>query len=403
MTSLRLDELAQTHTPGHSLVQDFYTRADVYHRDLDLLLGRWICVGHTSEIPETGDWITAELGAESAIIVRGEDGVVRALANVCRHRGSRVCVEARGSGAVLVCPYHAWTYRLDGGLRSAREMPPGFDPAAHALQGLPLRIVGGLIFISFALDPPDLQVAAEALSAMTDHYGWSQARIAERRTYTVAANWKLAMENYHECYHCGPAHPEFAVLHALARPNVRRLRTREDSERDLAAGRASVPDVERWAEARADEELVRVMHSSLAEDVQSGAAQGALVAPIMGEARAEEGACVFAEVGYLSAFLAYADHGVIYRFIPRGPLSTEMEVLWLVDAGAQAGVDYRPQDLTWLWDVTSQSDKTIIERNQAGVLSRHYRPGPFSLMEPGAQAYVERYVRDFSHRAAKGE
>jgi Rieske 2Fe-2S family protein len=109
-----------------------------------------------------------------------------------------------------------------------------------------------------------------------------------------------------------------------------------------------------------------------------------------------DGTCVFGELGFLSAFLAYADHGVIYRFIPRGVADTEMEVIWLTSGEAAPGRDFDPERLTWLWDVTSQADKRIIERNQAGVASRAYEPGPFSRMEPGTQAYVARYVSELA-------
>jgi Rieske 2Fe-2S family protein len=108
---------------------------------------------------------------------------------------------------------------------------------------------------------------------------------------------------------------------------------------------------------------------------------------------------VFGELGFLSAFLAYADHGVIYRFIPRAALETEMEVTWLVSGGSEADKDYDLARLTWLWEVTSRADKRIIERNQAGVASRAYEPGPFSLMEPGTRAYVERYVAELAEHA----
>ncbi|MEO7026161.1 MAG: SRPBCC family protein, partial [Caulobacteraceae bacterium] len=108
--------------------------------------------------------------------------------------------------------------------------------------------------------------------------------------------------------------------------------------------------------------------------------------------------CVFAEAGFLSAFLAYADHGVVYRFIPRAPLKTEMEVIWVVRGDAVEGRDYDLDRLTWLWDVTSRADKRIIEMNQAGVLSRAYEPGPFSRMEPGTAAYVARYLGELKER-----
>jgi Rieske 2Fe-2S family protein len=375
---MTITELLASHRAGQSLGQGFYKSPDVFARDMDLLVARWTCAAHTSEIPSSGDYVVAELGLESAIIVRGADGMVRALANVCRHRGSRVCVKPRGHAAILTCPYHAWTYNLDGSLRQARQMPEGFDPAAHGLMPLPLAIVGGLIFICFAGAPPAIAAAAAALSTMTTQFGWDTAKIAARKTYSVASNWKLVLENYHECYHCGPAHPEFSDLHTLARPGERTI---------------GDTDVEAWSNTPDGQEVFRVMRSRLAEGAATGSRNGKPVAPLMGSASYSD-PCVFGELGFLSAFLAYPDYGVIYRFIPRGVLETEMEVLWLVNGKAEAGTDYDADTLTWLWDVTSLADKKIIERNQAGVLSRAYQPGPFSLMEPGTRQYVERYVRE---------
>ena len=375
---MQIRELLATHTAGQSLAQGFYTREDIFMRDMDLLLNRWTYVGHTSEIPNSGDFLTAELGLESAIVIRGQDNTIRALANVCRHRGSRICATPRGHANILTCPYHAWAYNLDGTLRQARQMPQDFEPAQHSLLFLPIAIVGGLIFISFGKAPPSFTNASQAIERMTGHFGWDSAKIAVRKTYSVKSNWKLLLENYHECYHCGPAHPEFSELHMLARPGIRHIG--ED-------------DNEAWAAEADGREVYRVMHSHLADDASTGSRNGKPVAPLMGQATYED-ACVFSELGFLSAFLAYSDYGVLYRFIPRGVLDTDMEVIWLVNGNAEAGRDYDPETLTWLWDVTSLADKKIIERNQAGVLSRAYRPGPFSLMEPGTKQYVERYLAE---------
>ncbi len=377
----RVAALIGARRPGHALPRGFYVDPEVFERDMALLLDRWIFVGHAGELPEAGDFLTAAFGAESAIVVRGENGEVRALANVCRHRGSRVCTEASGSAAAFTCPYHAWSYRLDGSLRSAREMPAGFDSAGHGLKPLPSRVIGGLIFVSFGSRPPVLDAVAAALETMTTRYRWAEAKVAARRRYVVAANWKLAMENYHECYHCQPAHPEFSILHALARPGARGLDGAEDFEA--------------WAAEPDGCEVGRVMTSDLTSGRLSGTRDGGLAAPPMSDA---EGSCVFAEVGFLSAFLAYQDHGVIYRFMPKSVLETEMEVIWLVRGGAREGIDYDLDRLTWLWDVTSLADKRIIETNQAGVRSRHYEPGPFSLMEPGTLAYVDRYLGELKQR-----
>jgi Rieske 2Fe-2S family protein len=383
---MSISALIESHKVGHALARDFYVRGDVFERDMDLLLGRWTCAGHVSEVAAAGDFLVAQLGAESAIVVRGADGELRALNNVCRHRGSRICAGPRGSATVLTCPYHAWSYHLDGRLRAAREMPEGFDPGQYALKSLPIAVIGGLILISFSTDPPGLAAVEAALGAMTARYGWESARVAHRQTYAVAANWKLVMENYHECYHCAPAHPEFSVHHALARPKGRAMN---------AAG-----DIEVWGAAPDGREVARLMTSPLSGGSQTGSADGKPVAPLMDSAGGGAGECVFAEAGFLSAFLAYADHGVIYRFIPREALVTEMEVAWLVRSDAMEGRDFDQERLTWLWDVTSRADKKIIEMNQAGVRSRAYEPGPYSLMEPGTRAYTDRYLSELAQIGA---
>jgi Rieske 2Fe-2S family protein len=366
------------HQPGYTLAQDYDLRPDIFGRDMEMLLGRWCFAGHISEIPAPGDYVTTELGRESAIIVRGADGEVRALANVCRHRGSRICTQRAGHAPVLTCPYHAWTYHLDGRLRHAREMPDNFDPGQHALLPLPVAIIGGLIFVSFGDRPPGLGKALPAFLGMTGRHGWDTAKIAVRKSYSVQANWKLVLENYHECYHCGPAHPEFTQLHVLARPGGRSI---------------GAADVEAWPAAPDGEEVFRVMHSAMAETTRTGSRTGEPLAPLMGRA-SYDGICIFAELGFLSAFLAYPDYGVIYRFLPKTVLETDMEVLWIVNAAAEEHRDYDPDALSWLWDITSQADKKIIERNQQGVHSRAYRPGPFSSMEPATQMFVERYLAE---------
>jgi phenylpropionate dioxygenase-like ring-hydroxylating dioxygenase large terminal subunit len=250
-------ELIAAHAPAHALDQAFYVDDAVFARDIDLLLGRWTCVGHASEIPGAGDYFVATLGLESAIIVRGAGGEVRALNNVCRHRGSRLCVEPRGNAAMLTCPYHAWTYHLDGRLRAAREMPPSFDPTGFDLKPLPVAVIAGLILISFGDAPPALDAVWVALDALDARYGWSGAKVAARKTYAVAANWKLVMENYHECYHCAVAHPEFSVHHLLARPKGRENRSDDD--------------LEVWGPDADGREVARLIYSPLSEGSRTGA------------------------------------------------------------------------------------------------------------------------------------
>jgi phenylpropionate dioxygenase-like ring-hydroxylating dioxygenase large terminal subunit len=392
----KLATLIARQPPAHSLQQAFYANPDIFRSDVERVLFRhWLCAGHESSLPKPGDFQLLEIAGESAIIVRGEDAHLRALVNVCRHRGSRVCWEPSGEAKSFTCPYHGWTYGLDGSLQAARHMPAEFDRSRHGLRQIHLRVLEGLIFVSFAEEPLGTRYLEETMRACYGPYGWAEARVAHRELYSFAANWKLAVENYLECYHCAPAHPEYSRLHALEQPAARlqKLQVRL-AERSAALG-IDIPASEHWVGSETGEEACRGFRYPLYDDVDSASPDGKGVAPLMG-LRDYDGAVTSVHAGPTSFFVAYADHGVIYRFIPRTADTTDMEVLWLVRGDAREGRDYDPKKLTWLWKVTSEADKRIIEHNQLGVSSRYYRPGPYAPMEYNTIAYVDWYLREIA-------
>ena len=139
-----------------------------------------------------------------------------------------------------------------------------------------------------------------------------------------------------------------------------------------------------------------MLRSALLDGHATASADGRPLAPPMGQFPECDGSSTYFDVGPVSDFLAYADHGMIYRFIPRSVDCTEMEVLWLVSADAEAGRDYEVERLAWLWTVTSVEDKQIIERNQEGVNSRYYQPGPYSQQEEYANRFVSWYLAEIS-------
>jgi phenylpropionate dioxygenase-like ring-hydroxylating dioxygenase large terminal subunit len=395
-----LAERILSHPPGHALARDFYTDPAIFERDMErMLLRHWFCAGHVSSITRTGDYLVVDLGSESVIIIRTPTGEIRALLNVCRHRGSRLCSgrSGRAPAARLTCPYHAWTYDLDGQLLVAQQMPESFRRAEASLKTLPVRIMEGLIFTTFARDPLDLSGAAQALAQSAGVHGWADAKVAHRELYSIKANWKLAVENYMECYHCTPAHPEFAKRHVYARPaEARGELERAGRSRAQALGIA-VADVDHYGcSAGAGRESVAVMRSALHEGLVSATDDGRSVARLMGAFSASDGNSTYFDIGPISDFLAYPDHGVIYRFIPRAVDHTEMEVIWLVHRDAVEGVDYEVERLTWLWKTTSAEDKRIVELNQAGVNSRYFEPGPYSLQEAYAARFVDWYLAELS-------
>jgi Rieske 2Fe-2S family protein len=389
----RLSALLTRQPQARALLQEFYSDPDIFERDISRIhLRHWLCVGHESRIPKPGDWFVFDVANESLIIVRDRDERVRALVNVCRHRGSHVCYEREGHSRLLVCPYHAWSYDLDGRLRSARLMGEDFDPSGYALRQTQLRSHEGPLFVRFADDPPGFDHAEETLRASLGRYGWGDAVVAHRETYSVDANWKLVTENYQECYHCAPAHPEFSRYHATEKPDAEVAKLREEADARARAMGIEIPTVYEWPEGRAGQEGVNCSHDATYPGSVTGSEDGRPLAPLMGAFDDYDGGFSYVEIGPASFFLAYPDHGVMYLFVPREAQKTDMEILWLVRAGAKEGVDYDVERLTWMWHVTSLADKRIIDHNQRGVNSRYYQPGPYGPMEYTTQRFAQWYL-----------
>lgn len=369
-----------------------YTDPENHAREVERVIRpSWQIVCHESDLAQPGDYRTLDYIGESVIAVRGEDGAIRAFANVCRHRGSRICLEPVGRANVLVCPYHAWSYELDGRLRAARNMGDGFDKARHGLKPVALEVAEGLVFLSLADRPLAFDGARRAIAEAYGPYGWEGAKVALRETYKVEANWKLAVENYLECYHCTPAHPEYSKLHALEKPlaEIEGMNAAMEA-RTMALG-LRVGSIDRRVGSETGEPSVFIFRYALYDGVATGAAEGKPVAPLMGGFTAYDGGVTSAHFAPSSFFIAYPDHGVIYRFLPKTAGTSEMELIWLVKGDAEPGRDYDPEALAWLWRVTSVADKRITEDNQRGVNSRYYEPGPYAPVEPNAIRWMEWY------------
>lgn len=389
-----LDDLIARQPADQSLLQPFYTSPDIYLLDLDrFILKHWQCVGHVSQVPEYGDYILFEIDRESVIIVRGEDGAVRALMNVCRHRGSRICREPSGHAkGALVCPYHAWAYRLDGSLRNARMMPDDFDGAAHGLEPLPIKVVEGLIFVSLDKQPLGFDEAEDMLKHTVVPFGWADAKVAHKEIYTIDANWKLALENQVECYHCGPSHPEFSKVHGQGQNEV--ATCSPDVISRMKAQGFDIRIRDQWAEkAVAGQEADYCARYSMFDSAVTASEDGKPVAPLMGKLKDYDGGFTVFYVGPLNHFLAYSDYGAIFRYTPKSVDQTELHITWLVRHDAKEGVGYDRDRLTWMWRVTAAADKRIVEDNQKGVASRFYRPGPYALpIESSTQRLAQWYL-----------
>ena len=390
-----MKELFEGYRDGYALPGAVYKDPQVYETEVrEILLKSWLYAGHQSQVPERGDFFLFEVAGESVIVVRDGEGGINALMNVCRHRGSRICDAAEGHESRLTCRYHGWTYGLDGSLKAAARTGEDFDKSKWGLKRLAVRVFEGLVFVNFAENPPDFAEFEREMGPALRPYGIGQAKVAHRQNYPIRSNWKLAIENYCECYHCQPAHPEYSVGHGRAIPDA-------ECEAMLSDVMAKAPEVgltqhvirRSWLFAPAFGLEYSFDRYPLLRGQLTGSRDGKPVAPLLGTIKGYDGGTTDWHLGPFTFALAYCDHVVVYRFGPRGLHETDCEITWLVRGDAVEGKDYRLEDLTWLWDVTTVADKVIIERNQAGVDSRYYEPGPLSpSMETFTQQFLAWYV-----------
>lgn len=391
---------------GWSLPGEFYRDESIYRLDVERIWRTgWLFAGHSCEIPRAGDFFTLDVDADPIVVVRGERGAVHAHYNVCRHRGSIICTEPTGHLSRLVCPYHQWTYSLDGRLLACRGMQPDLDKSQFHLRPVHAREAEGMIFISLSESPPPFEAAHEALAPLLKPQGLDRARIAKAVDYLVGANWKLVWENNRECFHCNLNHPQYIKAnfdHYNANDTPPRVRDQisgivERSEQKWAssglvpthqrAGMTVFPDARRnvWFSAN---------RTPLVEGWVSESMDGKRVAPLMGDYQEPDVGTL--RLRTLPNFWNHSscDHAVSTRLLPAGPQQTAIRVYWLVHASAVEGRDYSLEELMPFWQLTSEQDWQICERQQKGVNSSAYKPGPYSTFkEYNVQNFVSWYLK----------
>jgi len=397
-----IDLLLRQSRPGWTLAQPFFNAADIYRLDLDRVWRTgWLFAGHSCEIPKRGDYFLVEVDADSIIVIRGAAGSIHALHNVCRHRGSILCAEPCGHATRLVCPYHQWTYDVDGRLVAWRGMQSDLRKEDFSLKPVQVREVGGLIFISLAAKPLAFDAAESCLAPLLKPQGLSQAKVAKAADYLVKANWKVVWENNRECYHCNVNHPQYIKAnfdHYNADDTAPRIReeiagvVKRTEARWSAAGLAPThrqtgmtkfPDAERgiWFSAN---------RTPLVDGWVSESMDGKPVAPLMGGYRDTDVGTL--RIRTLPNFWNHSscDHAVSTRLLPAGPQLTAIRVWWLVDEKAVEGRDYDLAKMMPFWQLTSEQDWLICERQQKGINSTAYQPGPYSTFK---EYNVEGFVR----------
>ena len=358
--------------PGHALPQAFYRDPAFYEFDLDAIFGRvWLFAGLDLDLPKPTGYVTLRIGHTSVILVRDLDGAIRGFFNTCRHRGAEICQAASDKASRLVCPYHQWTYGLDGKLLVASGMPKDFDRSGYGLKPIHLEVVAGTIFICLAATPPDFAPIRRSLEPLLAPHELWDAKIAYEATVIEKGNWKLVMENARECYHCPAQHPELMKCF----PELRR---EPPFERDDALFRAHCR-AQGLQIGPFKVEGFEANRFALRGGARSFTIDGKpAVAKLLGQVGdGDVGSLRFA-LDPNSFAHATGDYAFLFFCLPMGPEETLVHMKWVVNREAVEGVDYEVDRLTRLWNVTNDQDLWLVENNQRGVDSAGFEPGPYS-------------------------
>lgn len=379
-----LQQLLSEQRDGWTLSRPFYREPAIFEQEMERIFSReWLFAGHIARIPHPGDYFTYKVGSEPLVIIRGQDGAVNAVWNVCRHRGALICLEPCGSVKKLVCPYHQWVYETDGTLLAARQMPDDFNKNDFGLQQARVHVFEGFIFVNLSPDAPDFVPPNEA--PMFPVHDLAGAKIACRKEYTVHANWKVVIENFVECYHCGTVHPEYSA--AMAGANSSFMSSKES---ELQAGCTIAERKAKVAELGLDPKFHYFL---LRPGFQTQSMDGKPVAPLMGTYPAYSGMTWCSWLGWTMEMEACPDYAAVFRFTPLSATQTHVEGTWLVRGDAVEGIDYDPERVAAFWVRTGEQDWDICETVQRGIESTRYAPGPLSLSESGPRSFLNEYRR----------
>ena len=386
---------------GHTLPRGLYVSDEAFAFDTQVMLKSvWLYACTVAHVKNAGDYFVFELAGNSIIILRGRDNEVRAFWNSCRHRGAKICLEQSGRAPRLMCPYHQWTYGLDGKLLAARSMAEDFDKADHGLNPVALENVGGLIFICLSDNPPPIDRVKADIVDQIAVYDLEKLKVAVQDDYIEDANWKLVMENNRECYHCDVGHPE--LISVLGTTGFGKDAPADDY---LETKRAE------WQALGIDHDVIefpdgwwhRIARLALANGAVTQSIDGKLACQkLIGPFKAPETSSLSVWTQPNSWHHFCCDHVVTFSLTPIGPDKTLLRTSWLVHEDAVEGVDYNPDHLAALWRATNVQDGHFSMVNHQGIANDGYIQGPYAVEENLVEDFKDFYV-DRAKAALKAE
>ena len=350
------------------------TSREVYERETTRIFAcEWLCVAHVDQLQRHNDILALEVENHKLILVRDDAGEIRALRNICRHRGSLLVTAANCDqlGQRIQCPYHAWTYDRCGQLLSAPNMD-GVDKFAkeeHGLIEVPSATYGGFVWINFRPQQP-LEEYLAPLAAQFTNWSTAELQLAATRNYEVRANWKLIFQNYSECYHCPSVHPA-----------LNRLTPYQGADNHLDHG------------------PILGGPMRLADDCYTMSETGEWVGRRLPQLSDAEARCVHYFTIFPSMFLSTHPDYVLVHLVRRLDVDRSAVVcLFLFHPQAIQDSGFEPDSAVSFWDLTNRQDWEVCELAQAGMQSAGYVPGPYSPLE----SVVAAFDRYYHHQLGNG-
>ncbi|WP_434705621.1 aromatic ring-hydroxylating dioxygenase subunit alpha [Pseudomonas sp. Z1-12] len=376
----------------HALPRELYIEPEVFRQDLEQIWHKdWIFAGHTFELEKPGQYLTLQIGDYPVLIIRDKSGQVRAFHNACRHRGSKVCEHTQGKVAKLVCPYHKWTFELDGSLLFAGNMGAEFDRTQYNLKPVHCEIVHTYIYVCVADEAPEFESFRHSVSPFIAPHFLDNCKVAFESNLIEKGNWKLVFENNRECFHCDGTHPEL-MNSFVENLSVAGVGGEDDPELTAHWNRCETAGMPSRLVMDPNGRF-RMTRIPLSAGAVSYTMDGrpAVAGRLDKSGEPDIGALLY--FNYPSTWNHFlGDHALSFRVLPIGPGETLVTTKWLVPNTAVEGVDYEIDRLTKVWLATNDQDRRLVEGTQAGVTSPTYEPGPFSdIAENGVCQFDDWY------------
>ncbi|MEK4069914.1 aromatic ring-hydroxylating oxygenase subunit alpha [Peribacillus sp. FSL R5-0717] len=340
-----------------TLKGEFYTSPEVFELEKKNIFAKsWLFVGYEYEVAEPGQYITTKVEGENILIVRGKDRVLRAFLNVCRHRGATLCSDSSGKTGIIRCPYHSWSYGLDGSLlgvpKSSECREELINNDSYGLEEVHLQTWHGMIWLNFSENP--MPVEQQLDTQIFDRFGELETfgryqiqnlRVAHRKEYDVKANWKIIVENFQECYHCSAIHPELTAA-------LPEFKTGIGTQNAVGIG------------------------AEFNENLEAFSISGKGSRPMLKGLLPEDDRIYYGMTIIPHVFINLTpDHVITHRIIP---ISTDRSIVicdWLFDPEEMAKPDFNPLDAVELFHRVNEQDFEACQWCQENMGSKAYRDG----------------------------